>query len=705
MNIRGEFRMPAWAAGWKVFLVFAFVSFAFAFGLRCLDLPKWTDPSFKVNGEFIMGTHDAYYWLAGAKGVGSAVKNPMAHLVRFLGSITGAQYGNIAFWLPAVFAGFTAVAAFAWGALVGGSWVGLACAAFATSIPAYYYRTRLSYYDTDVVTLFFPLLISVLIARWLKPGLKEKWFGDSGDHNKYEPTGWDYLLMVLAGALTSYGELWHSDLLTFGVVAGVIAVGLVFMNGIKENRPVLLRGIILFAAPAFLGLPGFALSLVLLCVFLLFPGKAKQFLGNIWVCLALLVLIIVVGGIGQRFVQILIVKFHAYLKPVADTAVEASGPKYPGIAQSVIEAQNLSFEQLFYNLTGSAWLGWLAFAGFAFTLIVSPLVSLLLPFAGVTFAAITMGGRFSMFGGIAIGLGLSYTAEWMIRRYMASEKEKRIMSAVQSMVVISLLFLNFSGIYQNAPATPIMGANHVIALVESGKKMPKNSTIWTWWDWGYASMYYTGVNSFANGGHHGGPVLFPLAFIYSTPSLLQSNQMVKFAAANNNNPAVAFDKMTPGQAQYMLGVMGKQQFKFPPIHDQYVVVSWENIRLAYWILFYGSWNLETGNGIHPYVRALMSAFDVDFGQGMLTVKGQGTQPLSSYDILKPEGEVRKDFSANSGPHLLYNTSVRQGFLVDDFAYASMLIKLLVLPAKDSEVGKYFELVYDGFPNVRVYRVL
>ena len=47
------------------------VVFAVSFGFRCLDYPAWNHDQFKVGNEFIMGTHDAYYWLAGAVGVGA----------------------------------------------------------------------------------------------------------------------------------------------------------------------------------------------------------------------------------------------------------------------------------------------------------------------------------------------------------------------------------------------------------------------------------------------------------------------------------------------------------------------------------------------------------------------------------------------------------------------------------------------------------
>lgn len=400
-----EFKAPEWMKGWKIFLIFSVISFVFAFGLRCLELPKWDNPAFMVGGEYIMGTHDAYYWLAGAKGVGSAVDNPMAWLVKILGGLTGFQYGNIAFWLPAFFAGFTAVAAFSWGLLLSGPWAGLVTACFATSVPAYFFRTRLSYYDTDVVTLLFPLMISLMLARWLKSGLRSKWIGDEGAECNYTPALWDYALPLLAGAVTSFGRLWHSDVMTFGVVAGIIAVGLILLCGRVGDRATLLRGMVLFILAAFFGLPGFLISLIVLAAFMLDVVRKNKFYDQIWGYLLILLVLVVSSGVGLSFIQVVSGKITAYLKPVADSASVTGAPKYPGIAQSVIEAQNISIKVLFNSLTGSEYLGWFGLGGFAFALLFSPLTALLAPFAGVTFAAVSMGGRFSMFGGVPIGLG------------------------------------------------------------------------------------------------------------------------------------------------------------------------------------------------------------------------------------------------------------------------------------------------------------
>lgn len=707
MNIREEFRMPEWASNWKTFFIFALVSFTFAFGLRCFDLPVWSNPAFMVNGEYLMGTHDAYYWLAGAKGVGSAVGNPMSEMVRILGAVTGAKYGNIAFWLPAVFAGFTAIAAFAWGLLAGGPWVGVAAAVYATSVPAYYFRTRLTYYDTDVVTLFFPLLISVLLARWVSLGVRSGWMKNKNESVTFKPTGFEYLLPVIAGLVTSFGKHWHGDVQTFGIVTSVIAIGLCLLCGSKDTRPVLLRGLLLFVLSGFAGIAGIVVALVLLVAFLCPSVKEHKFFTNTYLWLALIVAALALSGTGQALMLAVSIKLGAYLKPATDpvSAVMQAGPKYPGIAQSVIEAQNVSFDILFIQLTGSELLAVLGFASFAYLLWARPCSILLLPFMMITFAAISMGGRFAMFGGIGLGIGLGFTGQLLLGQLGRFGVKRAFSNAAASLIVCFFLINTQLPFYVSGGTGPIISQEHATALIEAGKHVSEKDTIWTWWDWGYASMYFAGMHSFANGGHHDGPVLYPLALAFATPSFLQASQIIKFSSFEDNKPWESLDKMSGQQAQQFVNSLAAKKYNFKAKGKQYILVSWENLRLAYWIMHYGLWNVASGASSEVIVGPIDRAFDLDTAKGTITLSGNAPLPLRSYDFVEKGKRLSQVIKGAVGPHLIYNKINRQGFLTGDKVYSSMLIRLLIDNPRSKTISDHFGIVYDGFPSVRIYEVL
>ncbi|WP_320007024.1 STT3 domain-containing protein [Maridesulfovibrio sp.] len=697
--------ISSWIAENKLVLLLAVCSFAVAFGLRAMEYGSWSNPAYSVDGEYIMGTHDAYYWLAGAKGVGGAASNPMSALLRCLNSVTGVSYANFAFWLPAVFAGLCALAAFGWGVLLGGPWAGLTGAVYATSIPAFYFRTRLSYYDTDLITLFFPLFISFLLGAYLLPGLRKNWLADDESKEPYRPTTLHYIYALLGGALTSYGAKWHGDVSTFGMIVFFIAIGLAMVCARRDSRAALLRGLLIYSCAAFWGLPGLAVSVLLVAAIHKEMLQRHKLYDNSLVYLALLALPMIFSGVVMSVFSGVFAKIGNYLKPVAAVTSVGSGPQYPGVAQSIIEAQNIELNELFFNMSGNAALGIAGFAGYFISIAFYPLLLLLLPFAASTLGGMYLGGRFVMFGGIVTGLGLFLSLVMLMKFVPGLKKYKGFLKGAQAIVLTVLLIVNLLPHLATMAPTPIMGAPHAKALIETGKKIKKDSTIWTWWDWGYASMYYAGVNSFANGGNHAGPVLYPLALALSTPSTVQAAQFIKYSASHGNNTAKVWKDMKGEQVIKILHTMAQPGRKFADGPDQYITVSWDNIRLAYWILYYGSFDLVSGKSTHPDMSRIRETFDVNFKTGEFLVKGYSPVPMSTCTVLSKDQPVHKRFNRAKDRNLLFNTQVEQGFMVDDRIFNSMLVQLLIADPSNRRIKDNFELVYDGYPMVRIYKVL
>ncbi len=118
-------------------------------------------------------------------------------------------------------------------------------------------------------------------------------------------------------------------------------------------------------------------------------------------------------------------------------------------------------------------------------------------------------------------------------------KKKKACAALASISLVSLLLVGVLPQYNRVAPTPIIYQEHAKALKALDGATPKDSTFWTWWDWGYVTMYYTGRHSFADGSNHGGSTLFPLAFAYTTSSLKQANQFLKYCAQYKGGPATS----------------------------------------------------------------------------------------------------------------------------------------------------------------------
>jgi len=72
---------------WQIVAI-CFAAFLFSAGLRLIEYPRWDQSNFKVDGEWLLATHDAYFWVAGAEGVNPiAEPMPMAILLDVLSRI------------------------------------------------------------------------------------------------------------------------------------------------------------------------------------------------------------------------------------------------------------------------------------------------------------------------------------------------------------------------------------------------------------------------------------------------------------------------------------------------------------------------------------------------------------------------------------------------------------------------------------------
>ena len=80
------------------------VTYGVCFLLRMMEYSAWQASYLQIAGEKLMATHDAYAWLAGAKGVNRYSGSPLSELVLLISKVTGLSPGNVGFWLPAIMA-------------------------------------------------------------------------------------------------------------------------------------------------------------------------------------------------------------------------------------------------------------------------------------------------------------------------------------------------------------------------------------------------------------------------------------------------------------------------------------------------------------------------------------------------------------------------------------------------------------------------
>lgn len=428
MEQRSSGPVPRWLLG----ILAGMATYAVAFGLRLQEWPSWQEVEFRLGNEMLLATHDAYHWLAGAEGFEFGVGHPMSELLRILALLTGTDPAQVAFWLPPVMASFVAVLVFAWAWSMGSMEAGFCAGVLASLAPGFLARTLFGYADTDLVTLFLPLLIALAPACWVTYYLRHPlalpflwtshWTGGripvALDAPTHEPDRlfaplW-IALLGLSGLMSWWAQEWHSmfpylvryNIALFGGMALCLAAP-------GERRSALLAALC-YALPTLGGLPGLLFPGLLLSLRLMAFDRPIAWLRHPLVLLTLWI------GVGSLLIDLNVLNtmlhhVEGYLKRTGD-AVSTAGPDplvFPSVAQSIIEVQDLSPSEILIYFHPWWPVALLGLIGFMLVVCARSGALFLLPLAILAFLSTKMGGRLVMFGAPIIAIGLVLPADWL----------------------------------------------------------------------------------------------------------------------------------------------------------------------------------------------------------------------------------------------------------------------------------------------------
>jgi dolichyl-diphosphooligosaccharide--protein glycosyltransferase len=701
-KIHSIFEVASFSKTWRSILVAGILVTLFALAVRLNDYSKWDHPALKLMGDHILGTHDAYFWMAGAEKIGSAADQALSIFADVVSRVSGVSLTTVGFWAPAVFCALTSTVVFLWGRFLAGLGAGLFAGVVGGLASGYYLRTRLAYYDTDMVTLTFPLLISFALAYWAAPKIRKVWLQETNAQMRDDLAGigWPYAI----GLLAHFAAWWHTAIGAFNILMFWIALLLFLVLSPPGRRARNLFELAVFALAALWGWFGIVAGLALLLIRRLAARRFQLVENNIWTVLAILAVIAVGAGLVDELHHHVYNRIAVYLKPVAETAKEGETVVFPSITQSVVEAQNVPWKQVLTRMTPYAWLSVLGYLGFLFALIIRPGLVFLAPLAALSLMSYKMGARFTMFGGPVVALGLAAPLEWLLRWLFYNKPWRRyatwgVMAGLGLLIMAQTLFFYF----QIGP-TPVLAKYHAGSLSALRDITTPRSQVWTWWDWGYPTDFYSQRKSFADGGKHSGDRIYPLGLALISDSPQQSAQMVHFTAAVNNSLPSAFKGRSPKEVQRFIQSLREKEIEIPKTPKQYLVTTWENFRLIHWISFYGSWNFITKSGFHAKSYQVNQQFQVNEQEGVLRSPNQNPINLKSIDVCSSKGSQHQEYSHPSGPHMVYNRDVNQVFLMDDMAYNSMMVQLLIGDYNNPKLKKHFHLVWEGYPNIRIYEV-
>ena len=607
---------------WLRGLFWGLLTLGLAFGLRMMEWPCWQNPEYRLGSEWLLATHDAYHWVAAAEGFGLGVGHPMAEMLRLMAQPLHTYPAAVAFWFPAVLASLVAVIVFAWVWALGSMEAGVAAGLITSLAPGFLARTLLGYYDTDLVTLFFPLLMTLAPACWamrymllprmilrrlaLGSGLKaaQRLWGERGADEAHlerlgNPLRWQWVLLLGAsGVISWWTQEWHSVfpyLIRYNVVLLALMALIMAPRG---RRGILLLGGLAYALPTLGGPAGFGFSLILL----LAGNKAGRGLRHL-LCRPLVLVLLWLGAaallVQGEILTTLINHANAYLKHSGDVRSTGEGMSlvYPSVAQSIIEVQDLSFAALFPYFHPWMEAAVVGLAGFVLVLFRRPGALFLLPLAALGLLSTKLGGRMVMFGAPVVAVGLTLPLYWLLQRLLRADLRGAVAGVATSCILLALLVAPFADMIQAISQGPIINRRHAEALTRARTMTPEDAKLWLWWDWGYAAHHFARRSTIADGAQHAGPSLYLPAAVFATDNARFARQLIRYTAKMGNEPGNVFEGLDGRAAQALMDKLRSPETPLVEAKGRlFVVVSFEMLRLGFWISNFGNWNFVTRQG-------------------------------------------------------------------------------------------------------------
>lgn len=725
------------------------LTFALAFALRMLEWPSWQDPEYRLGTEMLLATHDAYHWVAGAEGFEFGVGHPMSEMLRLLAAGLQTYPAAVAFWFPAVLASLVAVIVFAWVWALGSMETGVAAGVLASLAPGFLARTLLGYYDTDLVTLFFPLLMTLAPACWamrflllpqmilrdlaLRSGLSaaSRLLGGAAPGRKLptgNPLAWPWMtLLALSGILSWWTMEWHSMFPYLTRYNVCLLGGMALVLAPAGRRGELLLGALAYAMPTLLGWPGLGIAPVLMAAGCgRWPGLSERLRNP--VPLVLLWGLAAVFVLSAEVFQTLWQHAGSYLKRSGDVKVAADGDVlvYPSVAQSIIEVQDLEFGELlayFHPWEEAAAAG---LVGFLWVMIKRPGALFLLPLAALGLLSVKLGGRMVMFGAPIAAVGLTLPVHWLVERIIRPELRGFWSGMLVSAALLGVLGAPFAELIPAMTQGPMLNRRHAEALVRARTVTPEDAMLWLWWDWGYAAHHFARRKTIADGAAHGGPSLYIPAAVFATDNPRFARQLIKYTALKGDEPGNVFEGMDSAQAAALIARLRSPET--PLIQapgKQYVVVSFEMLRLGFWIATFGSWDFLTKEGKASALSIVPQQLSYRFDTGEVQVDGN-TSPIFATSITVFEDgkmahrnyiqewfdknpkatqeEQRRFLEQRRNVHFLFNRVTEEKLVMDEALFRSLMVQLLVADPGNPAFSQYFKLVYDNV-FVRIYEVM
>ena len=440
------------------------------------------------------------------------------------------------------------------------------------------------------------------------------------------------------------------------------------------------------------------------------------FIGFIWlsfICrrnIKLLALqsVLFLGLSGLPFMELGVSGDSAYL---ANT-LSFEGLIFPNTFDTITEIMRVPFSEILTRLSGSVWLGGLSMMGLGLWAVRHPALAIVFgPAAAFALLNFAIGNRAIFYSAPMLWFGFG----WLLLSLARYGETKISRLNLRHIALPAATIIGLVSVWLASPTSYVQAPTFDKSTVTHFQKLdtvlPKtNIAIASWWDYGYMSMFMNGRPTLHDGGSQIGPTTYFIA-----NNLIQKSQK-----------QAALELKTLGNVGFRNVIkhrLGEAQQSSESATETYLVLTEDMTRWMSSISKIGAFDIKAGkpiqfDGVKPnyQLRYLdLKCKPTDSPQEFLCdgnklniITGQlGAQAILDGMAVSKEGRQTggQKFNNASTPFVLHSevgAGIQRNLLMHRDLYFSVFHQLYYLRRPDP---KYFELVYDSFPKMRVFKVL
>ena len=460
--------------------------------------------------------------------------------------------------------------------------------------------------------------------------------------------------------------------------------------------------------------PGLILLMILIYIFVLFISKFKNLTKSDYISLGLIILftnpLVIIYGIIPLFRRALDLSIYP----------QSLEYPYPSVFVSIAELQTYPFSKLADVTIGNEILFILGILGTVlFFVKYWKRALLLLPLFLIGLMAFKNGHRFVMYLAPFIGIGLGFIFDFLLE-FIRENKRNILRALLIPVLTLLVIFVNLQSVIHKE--TPKFSKDLAKEFILLNDITPKNSWIWTWWDFGYPLQFYSNRGTFFDGGSQSTPKLYYVANTFITNSSKEAYNTIMSISSVGVETLEYLRKEKKEPIERIVENVKKGKFIKDIKNPVYFLFTYDQLAKMYWIYYFGSWDFNERTGKHknigsligcknknPYILTCFNGgTEVDLKKGVIVTKNPvlniKKERKLKFIVLKGDGEyhlVRK----NDKGLVLEIVNGKNGrtifLLMDEDTFNTMFNKMFVLRDYDK---KYFELVRDNFPTAVLYRV-